>query len=224
MRSDAPPAVKICGVCDPADAAMAVEAGASYVGVIRVPGGRRTQPAERARAISAAAAGARSVGVYVDASGVTILEEAEELGLDVIQLHGTEPADRIEDLRARGLEVWKVLKPATADELLREVETYAAADLLLIEGRSPRAHGGVGAKFPWAALEQVIGRLGGETRIGVGGGLDPDNVAEAVRRFRPALVDVSSGVEAELCVKDPERVRAFIDAAKRAGREQDASG
>lgn len=218
------PDVKICGVCDPGDAAMAVEAGASYVGVIRVPGSRRTQAGDRARAIAEAAAGARTVGVYVDATVATIVEEAEALGLDVAQLHGAEPAGRIEDLQATGLEVWKVLKPETGDQLLREAAAYAAADLLLIEGRSDRGHGGVGARFSWAALADAVVGLGNETRVGVGGGLDPGNVAEAVRRFRPALVDVSSGVEAELCVKDPERVRSFIDAAKRAGQELSDSG
>ncbi|MFO7895002.1 MAG: phosphoribosylanthranilate isomerase [Longimicrobiales bacterium] len=211
------PDVKICGVCDSADAAMAVEAGATHVGVIRVPDSRRTRPVGVARSICEAAAGARKVGVYVDASVATILREAERLGLDVIQLHGREPPERISVLAAEGLEVWKVVKPERAEELLAAADRYAEADMMLIEGRSHRGHGGVGARFPWGEIAAAMGRVPPGTVLGVGGGLNPDNVAAAVRRFRPTLVDVSSGVEREPCRKDPERVRSFVTAARRAG-------
>ena len=217
MTAGARPDVKICGVCDPADAAMAVEAGATHVGVIRVPGSPRARPADVATAICVAAAGARKVGVYVDAPVATIQREAEELGLDVIQLHGREDPDLIRPLKARGLEVWKVVKPERAGELIEAAARYAAADMLLIEGRSDRGHGGVGARFPWDEVAAALEQLPPGTRLGVGGGLDPDNVADAVRRLRPSLVDVSSGVEYELCRKDPDRVNAFIRAARRAG-------
>ena len=213
--TDAVPEVKICGICTPGDAALAAEAGASHVGVIRVPGSRRTQSLEVARAITEAV-GVRTVGVYVDAAVATILSEAGELGLDVVQLHGAEPPERITELAAEGLEVWKVVKPERGRDLLEAADRYAAADMILIEGRSDRDHGGVGARFPWAEVATAVARLPG-TRLGVGGGLDPANVASAVRLFRPALVDVSSGVERELCRKDPERVRAFIAAARGAG-------
>ncbi len=210
------PDVKICGVCDPADAAFAVEAGASHVGVIRVPGSRRTGALDVARSVCEAAAGARKVGVYVDAPVAAILREAEELGLDVIQLHGREAPDQVARLSAEGYEVWKVVKPEGAEELLEAASRYRKADMLLVEGRSDMGYGGVGARFPWAEVAAALDRLPTGTLLGVGGGLDPDNVAEAVRRFRPALVDVSSGVESELCRKDPDRVRAFITAARRA--------
>lgn len=196
---------------------MAVESGATHVGVIRVPDSRRTRPAAQARSICAAATGARRVGVYVDASTATILREAERLGLDVIQLHGGEGPEQIPQLTAEGLEVWKVVKPERAEELLEVASRYAAADMLLIEGRSDRGHGGVGARFPWGEVAAGMDRLPPGTLVGVGGGLNPDNVAGAVRRFRPSLVDVSSGVEEAPCRKDPERVKAFIRAARRAG-------
>jgi phosphoribosylanthranilate isomerase len=213
------PDVKICGVCDPLDAVVAVGAGATHVGVIRVPGSRRTRPKGVAREVCAAATGARKVGVYLDASLATILREAESLGLDVIQLHGREDPERVEALSQHGYEVWKVLKPVRAEELLREARRYQAADLLLVEGHSSRGPGGVGARFPWAEIAAATDRLAPGVLIGVGGGLTPDNVAQAVRRFRPALVDVSSGVEGEGCRKDPDRVRAFVESARRAGRE-----
>ena len=211
------PSVKICGVCDPSDAALAVEAGASHIGVIRVAGSRRTRSVGVARSVCEAAAGARTVGVYVDTSTARILQEAVELGLDVIQLHGRETPDQVEALRREGLEVWKAVKPERAEELLAAAERYAGVDLILAEGRSPRGHGGVGARFPWDEVAAAVDRLPEGTRLGVGGGLNQGNVASAVRRFRPALVDVSSGVESEPCRKDPEQVRAFIAAAHAAG-------
>lgn len=219
MTGPVRPDVKICGVCDPGDAALAVEAGATHVGVIRVPDSRRTRSAEVARSICAAATGARKVGVYVDAAVATILREAETLGLDVIQLHGSEPPSVVEAVMTEGLEVWKVVKPEQGAELLEAADRYGAAAMILAEGRSPRGHGGVGARFPWDEIARAVPRLPAGVRLGVGGGLTPDNVAEAVRRFQPALVDVSSGVESEPCRKDPDRVRSFIAAAREAGRE-----
>ena len=210
------PAVKICGVCRPEDAREAVSAGATHVGVIRVPGSPRARSLDEAAAICAAAVGARRVGVYVDADTATILDEAALLGLDVIQLHGAEDPDRVSQLRAGGLEVWKVVKPATPEELLEAARRYGAADLLLVEGRSDRGHGGVGARFDWEGVGAARDGLPPGTRLGVGGGLTPENVAEAIRRLRPALVDVSSGVEGVPGRKDPGRVRAFIEAARSA--------
>lgn len=211
------PDVKICGICDPSDAALAVEAGATHIGVIRVPGSRRTRPAGTARDVCAAAEGARKVGVYVDASTATILREAEAFGLDVIQLHGREGPERMEALTEHGYDVWKVVKPVRAEDLLEAARLYRHADLLLVEGRSDRGHGGVGARFPWSEVAAAVDRVPVGTLLGVGGGLTPENVAAAVRRFRPALVDVSSGVEGTSCRKDPERVRRFIAAARSRG-------
>lgn len=208
------PNVKICGVCRTADAAAAVAAGATHVGVIRVPGSLRERPLEAARRICDAAAGARRVGVYVDAPLPTMLEESDQLGLEVIQLHGSEPPERVDALRGAGFEVWKVVKPDRGSDLLAAAARYRAADLILVEGRSDRGVGGVGAGFDWDEVANAIARLPGGTRVGVGGGLTPDNVAAAVRRLRPQLVDVSSGVEGSPCRKDRARVLAFVRAAR----------
>ena len=206
--------VKVCGVCAPADARMAVAAGASYIGVIRVPGSPRTRPLEVARAVCAAASGARRVGVFQDAATETVLAEADRLELDVVQLHGSEDPDRLGPLRGRGLEVWKVVKPAGAEDLVEAADRFRDWDLLLLEGRSHRGAGGVGARFPWSAVAAGLDRLPDGLRIGVAGGLTAGNVGEAVRRFRPALVDVSSGVESSPGHKDADRVRAFITAVR----------
>ncbi|MBW3554432.1 MAG: phosphoribosylanthranilate isomerase [Gemmatimonadetes bacterium] len=214
--------MKICGLCRPEDAALAAGAGATHGGVIRVPGAARWRPLETARAVLDAGVGLRRVGVFVDAGADTVRAEAEALGLDVAQLHGTESPAEVESLRRAGLEVWKVVKPADAGGLLEAASRYAAADLLLVEGSSEAGAGGVGARFDWRILEDVLESLGPARRVGVAGGLTPANVAEAVRRLRPSLVDVSSGVERAPGEKDGERVRAFVARARAA--EDEAAG
>ena len=215
------PEVKICGLCRPEDAAAAAAAGATHGGVIRVEGAARWRLLETARAVLEAGAGLRRVGVFADAGTDAVRAEAESLGLDVVQLHGEESPDEVESLRRGGLEVWKAVKPADTEALLEAVARYAAADLLLVEGSSAAGRGGVGARFDWRILEEALGALPAGTRVGVAGGLTPANVAEAVRRLRPSLVDVSSGVERTRGEKDEERVRAFVASARSAEVETD---
>ena len=219
--------IKVCGLCRPRDAAWAAEAGATHAGVIRVPGTPRFRALDEARQVLDAAAGLRRVGVFADTDSTVLLEEAAALGLDVAQLHGDEDPGVVDALRAAGLEVWKVVKPADGPALLAAASRYAGADLLLVEGTSDRGAGGVGARFDWEAMAAVRDRLPAGTRLGAAGGLTPENVARAIRRLRPDLVDVSSGVEASPGVKDERRVRAFIAAAVAEGsaiRERKGAG
>jgi phosphoribosylanthranilate isomerase len=208
------PDVKICGVCDPSDAAEAVTAGATHVGVIRIPASRRMRPLGVARSVCAAAAGALRVGVYADASLATILREVTALGLDVVQLHGGEGPERVAALVERGVEVWKTVKPGRAEDLLEAARRYEVADLLLVEGRSDLGLWGAGPRFRWSEVAAAVDRLPAGTLVGVAGGLTPENVAQAVRRFRPALVDVSAGVETGVGRKDAARVAEFIHRAR----------
>jgi phosphoribosylanthranilate isomerase len=213
------PDVKICGVCDASDAAEAVEAGATHVGVVRIPLSRRTRPLGVARGICAAAAGARRAGVYADASVATILREAEALGLDVVQLHGDEDPKRVELLVGRGVEVWKTVRPVRAEDVLDAARRYAAADVILVEGRSELNPRTPGSRFRWAEVAAAVDRLPPGTLLGVSGGLTAENVGQAVRRFRPAVVDVSAGVESSVGRKDAAKVSEFVRLARRsAGR------
>ncbi|MEJ2185618.1 MAG: phosphoribosylanthranilate isomerase [Gemmatimonadota bacterium] len=207
--------VKICGLCRAEDAAQAVAAGATHVGVVLVQGSPREQTLEGAAQILASAGGAKRVGVFVDAAPQAVRLAGESLRLDVLQLHGRESPDVVTDLAGAGpWHVWKVVRPRNAAELDEALRVYGnVADGLLVDGYSSAAPGGVGVRFPWEALEAVRDRVPGRLLLGVAGGLGPDTVAEAVRRLSPDLVDVSSGVEAELCRKDPVKVAAFVTAA-----------
>lgn len=207
--------VKICGLCSPEDAAMAVEAGADYVGVILSPGFSRAQPLERAREILLAAYSAQRVGVFVNVATVDVLHAAEQLRLDVVQLHGDESTALALRCRDAGMAVWKAIRPRTVEEYTEAAAHWAgSADGLLVDGWSAHAAGGTGARFDWNAIGAARRHSAGKFRFIAAGGLRPDNVAEAVRLLQPDVVDVSSGVESSPCRKSAERVSEFIGAVR----------
>lgn len=215
----AAPGVKICGLGRREDVETAARAGATHVGLVLAESPRHV---DRGAAGELAAAardlGLAPVGVFVDAPEEEVARAAAELGLAVVQLHGREAPVACSRLRERGLEVWKAIRPRSRDELGSLVGRYrAAADALLVEGRSPERAGGTGTAFPHRWLAAGTGGPRPE-RLVLAGGLDPDNVAEAVRLVRPDVVDVSSGVERSPGVKDGARIRAFVDAVAGAER------
>ncbi len=214
--------VKLCGICRPADAALAAAAGADYIGVILSPGFRRSQEAAVAAGIYAAAGTLARAGVFVDAARPTIEDAVAGFGLRVVQLHGGESPALARALRRPGLEVWKALRPRDAEALLAAAERWAdAADALLLDGGGG---GGTGTRFDWEAVARVRERLPAGLRLVVAGGLTPANVAEAVARLCPDVVDVSSGVESAPGRKSPEAVRAFLAAARAAARAAAEAG
>jgi phosphoribosylanthranilate isomerase len=221
------PAVKICGICSAGDAALAAAAGADYLGVILVPGRSRSRTLEEAAAILSAAPGVRRVGVFVDPAPGDVLEAAALLRLDVVQFHGDEGPALLRAVRAAlpvaaRPRLWKALRVREPGEIVQGVRVYASvADGLLLEGWSERGHGGVGARFDWTAAATPRAALPPGLELVVAGGLDPGNVAEAVRLLRPHVVDVSSGVEAAPCRKSAQRVHAFIAAAREAALRRD---
>lgn len=212
------PRVKICGLRRVRDVHVAADAGAHYVGLVFAESPRRVDQDEAARlAVAATEAGIAPVGVFVDLPPERVEETALRAGLHGAQLHGSEAPGECRELRSAGLEVWKAVRPRSAAELREEVERYRdAADALLVEGFSPRAAGGTGTAVPRDWLRAPDGTAVVRPLV-LAGGLDPGNVAEAVRQVRPDVVDVSSGVESSPGVKDPERIRAFVREARGAG-------
>ena len=206
-----PPEVKVCGLMRPEDARVASAAGAAYLGVILAPGGKRSVTAARANVILGGLP-VKRVGVFVDADEEELLAAAEVAGLHVLQLHGDEPPELADRMRARGYEVWKAVRARTADDFSDAVRRYAGCvDALLLDGYSAQAHGGTGTRFPWAEVAERLGELPPGMRLVAAGGLTPENVAGAARLLRPHAVDVSSGIEVSPGVKDPDAVRAFVE-------------
>jgi len=200
-----PPRVKICGLTVPEEAAACAAAGAWAVGMVFAEGSpRRVGPEDAAAITEALPAGVERVGVFVDPDPREVAAIASGCGLTWVQAHG---AVDVAALRAAtGL---PVIAGVAVDgpEAIGRAEA-SPADLVLLDAAVPGRHGGTGRAFRWELLEErPLGRP-----FALAGGLTPANVAEAVRRLRPAVVDVSSGVERAPGRKDPERVRAFLAA------------
>lgn len=205
--------VKICGLCRPEDARVAAEAGADLLGVVFAAGPRRQDAASARRIWEGQGAG--RAGVFADADESEVLRVADVLACSVIQLHGSESPEACERIRAAGpWAVWKAIR-VRGDELSAQVRRYAAvADAVLVEAFDAGGLGGTGAPLPRAALARARAAWPQGLALVVAGGLAPENVAAVARAFDPDVVDVSSGVEAQVGAKDPERVRAFVRNAK----------
>jgi phosphoribosylanthranilate isomerase len=210
------PLVKICGMTRRADAEAAAAAGAHFLGVILAPGGTRSVTADAA-AIILQGLPVRRVGVFVNAAAPEVLAAVQAARLDVVQLHGDETPELAGMLRARGLVVWKALRPRGGADLAAEAPHWAGAvDALLLDGWSAEARGGTGHAFPWREVAERRDALPAGMALVAAGGLRPENVAEAIRVLDPFAVDVSSGVEAAPGVKDHDAIERFIRAAREA--------
>jgi len=210
--------VKICGLTTPATMAVALDAGADYVGLVFFPPSPRTLNMADAEPLADMARGkAKIVVLTVDPDDALVGAIAARLRPDVIQLHGSETPARATAIRQHtGCAVMKAVKVATAVDA-ETAFSYATPDgpceLILFDAKAPKdavLPGGNGLTFDWRALEGVSGRLD----YMLSGGLTPDNVADAIRLTGAGAVDVSSGVESALGTKDAARIRAFLMAAK----------
>jgi len=208
--------VKVCGITRPEDGLLAAEAGADAVGFVFYPMSPRrvdvSRAAEIAREIPPLVA---RVGVFVDAARDEMSRVADEVGLDLLQLHGEEPPDALEGLPRRALKAVRVGKGFTVEDALR----YRGAAGVVVDTRlvgETVMPGGTGTPFDWALVRGLRDQVG---FLMLAGGLNPDNVAEAIREVQPHAVDVSSGVERLPGRKEPAQVRAFVEAVRAAERE-----
>jgi phosphoribosylanthranilate isomerase len=209
--------VKICGINSPEALRAAVEAGADYMGLNFYPPSPRAVTLEQAAALAAAAPPRlRKVGLFVDVDDETIAEVLATVDLDILQLHGAESPARVSEVRARfGLPVMKAIKIAGEDDVAGAENYCAAAERLLFDAKPPKdiknlMPGGNALAFDW---ELLAGRSWPLPWM-LSGGLDAENLAEAVRTSGARAVDVSSGIEDKPGVKNPDKIRAFIAAAK----------
>lgn len=208
--------VKICGLSTPETLEVALDAGADYVGFVMLPASPRFVAPEPARRLVDQARGrAKTVLLFANTPREEMDRLVRDLRPDLIQLHGRET---IADIRNAGndhdLPVIRAVGVGSAEDLAGLDELEDAADHLLLDARPPKGAdrtGGHGLAFDWSLL---TGRKFDKPWF-LAGGLNPDNVAEAVRATGAPLVDVSSGVETAPGVKDAGRIAAFIQAARR---------
>ncbi|MDQ7801758.1 MAG: phosphoribosylanthranilate isomerase [Armatimonadota bacterium] len=200
--------VKICGICTEAAALAAAEAGADAVGFVFYPGSSRYVSPERAAQLSRLLPPfVVRVGVFVNAPVAVVERISDQVGLDLVQLHGDEPPEVCARAPRRVIKAVRV----EGTEALRRAAEYPACAVLL-DAYVPGRYGGTGRPFDWSLLCQI------DRPVILSGGLTPENVAEAVRRVRPYAVDVSSGVETD-GEKDPRRIEAFVRAVREVDRE-----
>ena len=207
--------VKICGLKTPEALDVALDEGADMVGFVFFDPSPRNLSVAAARALGVQVKSrARKVALSVDASDDLLAASIEALKPDMLQLHGKETPERVVAVRTRfGIPVMKAIPVGSRDDL-SPIRLYTkVADWILFDARAPREAtrpGGLGKTFDWRLLQNL------ELSVPymLSGGLDAGNVAEALHITRAPAVDVSSGVERETGVKDPEKIRAFIRAAR----------
>jgi len=209
--------VKICGLKTPDTLDVALESGADMVGFVFFPPSPRDLGLEAARILGARVRGrAAKVALTVNAYNHLLRDIIEALKPDVLQLHGKETPERVAVVRSQfGMPVMKALPIAERSDL-SPIRLYAkVADRLIFDARPPKEAtrpGGLGKPFDW----KLLAGINPGVPVMLSGGLTADNVADAVAITRATGVDVSSGVERAPGVKDPDKIRAFITAARAA--------
>ena len=212
--------VKICGITRVEDGLAAARAGADAIGFVFWPGTLRVVAAEQARAIATALPPfVTVVGLFVDPEPEHVRAMLAVAPLDVLQFHGHESPELCRAFGRRYVKAVPVDEWAAKAGLLEYAARYPDASGLLFDAPpSDGLPGGTGRTFDWDALPRNLARP-----VVLSGGLSAANVAEAIRRVRPWAVDVSSGVEAigpdgkpAKGMKDPERIRSFIEEVRNA--------
>lgn len=200
--------VKICGITRHEDAAAAVAAGADAVGLVFHPESPRyIHPEAAADIVSRLPAFVCAVGLFLDPDADAVSRVLDRVPLDLLQFHGREPPTLC---RAFGRRYIKAVAMAGSVDPLTYAGEFPDAAGIVLDSHAPGEQGGTGATFDWNTIPV---RLGGP--IILAGGLGPGNVGEAVSRFRPYGVDVSSGVERAPGIKDAQRMTAFIREVQR---------
>lgn len=200
------PQVKICGITRLEDALGCVSLGADAIGCVFYPKSPRHLPLDRAREIcSAVSKQIKIVGVFVNESFSRIMKHVEYCRLASVQLHGHESFELVQRLRDEHLHVIKALF-VHGTPTLEDVSEYSASVFLLECGQG-KLPGGNALPWNWSRAK----RFGEKHPLIIAGGLDPENVAQAIHASVPDAVDVSSGVESNPGKKDLDKVKAFMD-------------
>jgi len=221
--------IKICGNTNLEDSQLAVEFGAHALGFIFAESKRQVTPAQVASITERLPEHIERVGVFYSHDAKEISDVVREARLNAVQLHGgvdlalVQQLQEIFDNRIRFIQTvhWAIDSAensgAVVGAQLREIRNAGRVDRVLIDSRVGQAGGGTGVSYDWKAARGVLAESTGNLKLIVAGGLRPENVTTAIRELNPWGVDVSSGVEASLGHKDPEKLKAFIQRALQAG-------
>ena len=201
--------VKICGITNPDDGRIAVEAGADAIGLVFAESPRRVDPGGAAAIVSSVCPLVSAVGVFVDEAVERIVEICRSAGIGVAQLSGNESGADVVALREQGLRVIKAVHVTPEGEM--NVSEFSGADAVLLDTRAEGRMGGTGITFEVSGVQASRFDL----PVIMAGGLTPENVEERILAVAPCAVDVSTGVESAPGKKDREKVFRFVANAKR---------
>ncbi|MBT3924211.1 MAG: phosphoribosylanthranilate isomerase [Nitrospina sp.] len=203
---NSPVKVKVCGMTQLKDALLAVEHGADAVGFIFYKKSPRSVNMKEVREIiSKLPPFVDTVGVFVDENVDRVNKVAEYCGLDLVQLHGEESPSYCRKIKRRVIKAFRVKDIQS----IQQLEKYSVSGFLL-DTYTENLHGGTGKVFDWN-LAHPAKKMG---PVILAGGLTPRNIRQAISQARPYGVDVCSGVEKSPGIKDPEKVRAFLNNIK----------
>ena len=204
--------VKICGLKDPHAVTAAIEGGADFVGFVFYPHSPRYVEIETAAYLcSYLPDHIKPVGLFVDPTDALLEEVLSAVPLQMIQLHGDETPERVIKIKEHfSLPVMKAIPVASSDDLMTAAIYEDVADWMLFDTKSAALHGGTGQTFDWALLKDYPH----QKPWMLAGGLNIDNISQALSALSPDAVDVSSGVESSRGIKDPEMITAFLKKIK----------
>ncbi len=214
--------IKICGLSQVVHALAAAEAGADFLGLVFAPSKRRVSPQKALRLVEAVHSSSPRpavVGVFVNLAAREVNHIADYCRLDWVQLSGDENWDYCREIRRPIIKVIRVSASKTTKKLMTEIETGYRLSLrqeliCLLDSKVRNAYGGTGKACNWRLAEEVSARFS----VIIDGGLTPANVGKLVKQSRTWGVDVSTGVE-NSGQKDASKIRAFVEAVRRAERE-----
>ena len=202
----ATPRIKVCGLTRVEDVQAAVATGVDAIGLVFYPDSPRHVSIEQAAALCRHIPPFISVvGLFVNASRAEVHRVIEAVPLNLLQFHGDESADQCEGF---GLPYLRAARVRPGVDLLEFASQFASARALLLDTWTP-AYGGSGESFDWSLVPASC-----PLPVILSGGLNPENVAQAITQVRPVAVDVSSGVESAKGIKDAEKIRAFVSAVR----------
>ena len=200
-------AVKICGITRVEDALTAAHCGAHAIGLVFYrPSPRYVTPEQAADIVAALPPFVTPVGLFVDADAEEVRDVVSRTRVQMLQFHGAETPE----FCARfDLPFLKALRVRRGVDLLQYARDFRSAKALLLDAYQEGLHGGTGAVFDWDLIPPAL-----PLPVVLSGGLNPDNVADAIRRVRPCAVDVSSGVESSKGLKDASKIEAFVNGVR----------
>ena len=205
--------IKICGLTRPEDARCASGLGVDAIGLNFYPPSPRYLGVSAARAVRASISPfVTTVAVFVNPGADEVRRVMGEVGVDVLQFHGTEPARFCEEF---GIPYLKAIGMREGVDLAAAVREYPSAAAWLLDVHDTEKWGGTGRTFDWSAVKGSFDRP-----IVLAGGLAPQNVEDAIRRVRPFAVDVCGGVESAGGIKDESMLAAFVERVEGVGTDQ----